>query len=123
MKDVYQDGATRYCPIPVGDSRNTKSHAIHNVKMESDGGLGEVCKWAQHMKDADPMAKNPHIKEQRSNRHQMKIKDTILDCVGNTPLVRCDNLRKLKLGADSTVNLLAKCEFRESCAPAPRHFC
>jgi len=112
QKSDFKDGAKRYAAIPKGV--NGKDYPTHNVKMESDGGLNKVCKWAEHYKDADPMAANPHTKEQRPDRYSMGTKATILDYVGNTPLVRVDNLRREKLGAGSTVNLLAKCEFRES---------
>ena len=74
----------------------------HDIKMES-AGLAKVCPWAR-----GSLVKNPHTKEDRTKINQRKVKDSILDCVGNTPMVRCDNLRKAE-GIEC--NLLAKCEF------------
>lgn len=51
-------------------------------------------------------AKCPHTLEKRD--YAKKIKDNITDCVGNTPLVRINNITK-KEGI--TCELLAKCEF------------
>ena len=53
------------------------------------------------------MAKCPHTLEGKRD-HAKKIKDDITDCVGNTPLVRVNNITK----ADGIkCEILAKCEF------------
>lgn len=75
----------------------------HSIRMESEG-LGKVCPW----KASGSTAKNPHTHEDRTADRARKVKNSILDCVGNTPLVRCDNLRKAE---GIKCNLLAKCEF------------
>lgn len=73
----------------------------HTYRMEGPG-LDKVCKWNK----TDGMAKCPHVMEVRD--HNKKIKDDITDCVGNTPLVRINNITKSE-GIECEV--LAKCEF------------
>lgn len=75
----------------------------HNIQMEGQG-LENVCKWSVHDKGQTPGC--PHTREVRD--HNKLIKDDITDCVGNTPLVRINNITK----ADGvSCELLAKCEF------------
>merc|ERR1711934_314838 len=75
-----------------------------NVVMESEGGLETVCPWKSG-------ADCPHMREDRSDSRKYgnsKIKESILDVVGNTPMVRCSNIAaNEQIGC----NLLAKCEF------------
>ena len=78
------------------------SYPKHSIKMEGPG-LEKVCPWSR-----SATAANPHTWEDRSTDKARKIKNSILDCVGNTPLVRVDNLRKAE---GIKCNLLAKCEF------------
>lgn len=73
----------------------------HTYRMEGDG-LDKVCKW----KRGDGLEGCPHTLEVRD--HAKKIKDDITDCVGNTPLVRINNITKAE-GIECEV--LAKCEF------------
>jgi len=79
----------------------------HYVEMEREG-LENVCKWA---KEGGPAkSENPHTMDDTpiDMRRNMKIKRNMLDCVGNTPMVRCDNIANhYKIRC----NLLAKCEF------------
>jgi len=75
----------------------------HSIKMEGDG-LANVCKW--NAKEGGKMEGCPHVREVRD--HAKLIKDDITDCVGNTPLVRINNITE----ADGIkCELLAKCEF------------
>jgi len=76
----------------------------HTVVMESKEGLAKVCKW--NVKEGTNTPGCPHIREVRD--HTMKIKNDITDCVGNTPMVRINNIT-----ADEGIKceLLAKCEF------------
>ena len=74
----------------------------HPVIMEKEG-LEKVCKY----KISDPTAGTcPHTREKRD--HVKKIKDNITDCIGNTPLVRINNITKAE---GVKCELLAKCEF------------
>lgn len=74
----------------------------HTVKMQSEG-LEKVCKY--DVKSPD-WAKCPHIREVRD--HTGLIKSDITDCIGNTPLVRINNITA-KDGIKCEI--LAKCEF------------
>ena len=74
----------------------------HTYRMEGDG-LENVCKWNKEEGMSD---KCPHIRETRD--HAKKIKDDISDCVGNTPMVRINNITKTD---GVKCELLAKCEF------------
>lgn len=67
-------------------------------------GLENVCTW----KLGDPTndERCPHTREKRV--YTNNIKDSIIDCVGNTPLVRINNITA-KDGIKCEV--LAKCEF------------
>jgi cystathionine beta-synthase len=74
----------------------------HTVKMEGEG-LKNVCTFDAKNPD---WSKCPHIREVRD--HEMLIKDDITDCVGNTPLIRINNIT----AADGIkCEVLAKCEF------------
>lgn len=74
----------------------------HSYNMEG-AGLNNVCKWQQ---DGANKAECPHIHDVRD--FTKPIKDSILDCVGNTPMVRINNIT-----ANDGVEceILAKCEF------------
>ena len=71
--------------------------------MVSDG-LENVCTW----KLGDPTndERCPHTREKRD--YTQPIKDSIIDCIGNTPMVRINNITA-KDGIKCEV--LAKCEF------------
>ena len=76
----------------------------HDVRVESEG-LGKVCTWTADSKEACPHTLD---KCPREVRKEMKIKNTVLDCVGNTPLVRINNITKAE-GIECEI--LVKCEF------------
>jgi cystathionine beta-synthase len=76
----------------------------HTMKMEGIG-LEKVCTYKPA--DGFDTEKCPHFVEGKRD-HAKGIKDNILDCVGNTPLVRINNITK-KDGIKCEV--LAKCEF------------
>ena len=59
----------------------------HDVCMEKSG-LDKECSW----KVGEDMTKCPHTREIRD--HGKKIKDSVLDCVGNTPMIRINNITK-----------------------------
>lgn len=80
----------------------------HTYCMEREG-LDKVCGYDAKDPNQD-WSKCPHITEKRD--HSMKIKDTILDCVGNTPLVRVNNISKSE-GIEC--ELLVKAEFLNPC--------
>ena len=67
-------------------------------------GLENVC--AYRRAEGMDASKCPHRLEKRD--HAKKIKDNISDCVGNTPLVRLNNIPKQD-GIECEI--LAKCEF------------
>ena len=73
----------------------------HTVCMEKSG-LDKECTW----KPGADMKTCPHIMEKRD--HGMKIKNSILDCVGNTPLIRINNITK---DEGIECELLVKAEF------------
>ena len=70
--------------------------------MEAIGGMSAACEWRTGM----DKAKCPHVFETRD--HSAKIKDSILDVIGNTPMVRINNITKAE-GIECEV--LVKCEF------------
>lgn len=75
----------------------------HTMVMQSEG-LDKVCPFNPRAVD---MSKCPHRVEGKRD-YAKKIKDDITDCVGNTPLVRLNNITK----ADGIkCEILAKCEF------------
>jgi len=55
----------------------------HTICMEKTG-LDKECTW----KVGDGLKNCPHPLEDRKPDHDRKIKNSIVDCVGNTPLVR-----------------------------------
>lgn len=65
--------------------------------------LPSRCKWS--LKKNCSMI-DPHL--HRKTKEKLKISDSILDCIGNTPLVRLDRIRK-HFGLKC--QLLAKCEY------------
>ena len=74
----------------------------HDYDMVGKFGLENVCTWSVKGDNKEC----PHMMEKRD--HNMKIKNDITDCVGNTPLVRINNITK----ADGIkCEILAKCEF------------
>lgn len=79
------------------------SYPKHPLKMVGEG-LERVCPF-DPIKGLDP-ASCPHTLETRD--HSKKIKDDITDCVGNTPMVRVNNITRAD-GIECEV--LAKCEF------------
>ena len=74
----------------------------HPMVMEGEG-LEKVCKF--NVRELG-QGQCPHIREKRD--HAKKIKDNITDCIGNTPMVRINNITK-KDGIKCEI--LAKCEF------------
>ena len=72
-----------------------------NTFVLEKSGLHNECKWAR----GAGISESPHIHEEREPK---KIMDNILDAVGNTPLVRLNNIPKAE-GLE--VEILAKCEF------------
>ena len=77
----------------------------HDYVMELDG-LHNVCKYAVNNKNQVC----PHVVE--GPRVNKKIKDSVLDCVGNTPMIRINNITK-KEGIQCEV--LVKAEFLNPC--------
>lgn len=77
----------------------------HGYCMEREG-LDKVCKWTREKGKDDPEC--PHYIDREKLHLKRKIKDSILDCVGNTPLVRINNIT-----AEEGIKceILAKCEF------------
>lgn len=67
-------------------------------------GLDKVCTY--NFREGMNIDKCPHILEKRD--YSKKIKDDITDCVGNTPLVRINNITKEE---GIKCEILAKCEF------------
>ena len=76
----------------------------HDYVMEREG-LHKVCPFKPEIGQKDPA--NPHYHEDQSY-HQKKIYDSILDAVGNTPLIRINNITKME---GIKCEILAKCEF------------
>lgn len=79
----------------------------HDAVVESIG-LGNVCTWTPE--SVAKGEKNPHTQDTKTvyERRDMKIKDSIIDCIGNTPMVRINNITKAE-GIECEV--LVKCEF------------
>ena len=82
--------------------------------MEREG-LHKVCKYSLAKGQHDP--ENPHRHEVRDRTKP--IKDDITDVIGNTPLVRINNITKkdgikcelCKFIVYLTIFIVAKCEF------------
>eukprot|EP00356_Strombidium_inclinatum_P013715 CAMPEP_0170493560 /NCGR_PEP_ID=MMETSP0208-20121228/14095_1 /TAXON_ID=197538 /ORGANISM="Strombidium inclinatum, Strain S3" /LENGTH=485 /DNA_ID=CAMNT_0010769505 /DNA_START=23 /DNA_END=1477 /DNA_ORIENTATION=+ len=72
------------------------------MKMVGEG-LENVCPFNHKEGMTD---KCPHPREVRD--HNLKIKNDITDCVGNTPLIRVNNLTEME---GIKCEILAKCEF------------
>jgi cystathionine beta-synthase len=87
-------------------SINMSNYPKHSIVMES-AGLDKVCKWAADTKEACP-----HIQESRAEDRARKVKNSIIECVGNTPMVRVQNLSAAE-GIEC--DLMAKCEFMNPC--------
>lgn len=73
----------------------------HDYCMEREG-LENVCKYSVQ----NPNAECPHPRETRDR--SAKIKDSILDCVGATPMIRINNITKAE---NIECELLVKAEF------------
>ena len=82
----------------------TQNFPRHDHIIEKRG-LDKECLWKLGSKEND--AKCPH-RWREVRDHSAKIKDSILDCIGNTPMVRVKNLSKAE-GLEC--ELLMKCEF------------
>ena len=78
----------------------------HDYCMEKRG-LAVECAYKL---DNPNMAECPHVTEKRD--HSTLIKDSILDCVGNTPMIRVNNITKEE-GIECEV--LVKAEFLNPC--------
>jgi len=89
-----------------------------NVVMETEGELCGKCPFLENLKELGPgeelqkMVSKHHLRENRLDQFKQGnfscIKDSILDCVGNTPMVKCQNIAAAE---DLQCQLLAKCEF------------
>ena len=75
----------------------------HDYVMELSG-LENECKWK--LNDVANDETCPHRREVRD--HTTLIKDSIVDCIGNTPMVRINNITKKD---DIKCEILVKCEF------------
>lgn len=78
-------------------------------------GWPSKCKWSlknSNNQSSSGLANNEdphhHVENKFSTNQTTKIHDSILDCVGQTPLVRLKNLAK---SHDIKCDLLAKCEY------------
>jgi cystathionine beta-synthase len=76
----------------------------HGYCMEREG-LEKLCPFSAEKGVKDPA--NPHYNEDQSY-NKKKIKDSILDCVGNTPMVRINNITR---DEGIKCEVFAKCEF------------
>lgn len=81
-----------------------ESYPKHDYCMEREG-LDKVCPFKPEIGQKDPA--NPHHHEDQSY-HQKKIYDSVLDAVGNTPLIRVNNITKME---GIKCEILCKCEF------------
>ena len=85
----------------------TKPYPTHDLVIEKSG-LHNECTWK--LGATGEAAKCPHFRVKRD--HNKKIKDSILDCVGNTPMVRINHITKAE-GLECEI--VAKCEFLNPC--------
>ena len=76
----------------------------HGLVLERDG-LPNHCTWRRGNPEN---IECPHVREGRRNHDWKVIKDSVLDCVGNTPMIRINNLAKAE-GVEC--ELLCKAEF------------
>ena len=84
---------------------NDSLHAMSDTQL--DAAINDAQKKMHNaQKSGDDKASCPHGFETRD--YSAKIKDSILDCIGNTPLVRINNITKDE-GIECEV--LVKCEF------------
>ena len=81
-----------------------KNYPKHDILLEREG-LDKVCEWKRG--DGNSDVKCPHVREEYRDGNN-KIKDSVLDCVGNTPMIRINNLTKAE-GIEC--ELLVKAEF------------
>lgn len=81
----------------------TEDYPRHSYCMEKTG-LENECKWK--LGNPDNEKNCPHIREKPD--YSKKIKDSILDCVGNTPMIRLNNIAAAE---NIECDLLAKAEF------------
>lgn len=92
-------------PNSKGQAKKAKTEAkcpFIDFKPDMTPGEGPAkCTWFPGTKE-----KSPHI--HRPSKPEPKILDTILDHIGNTPLVR---LNKIPQSLGVTCEVLAKCEF------------
>jgi hypothetical protein len=67
-----------------------ENYPKHTAILESENGLANVCTWnkSSNIKDC------PHITFDPKEGLNKKIKDSIADCIGNTPLVRINNITR-----------------------------
>ena len=75
----------------------------HTYCMQKDIELDKVCSWN---KDSGMTKECPHVREERD--YSQPIKNDITDCIGNTPMVRINNITASE---GIKCELLAKCEF------------
>ena len=73
----------------------------HDYCMEKEG-LDKVCKWSLN----GPNTGCPHNMEE--TKHDSKIKNNVLDCIGNTPMIRVNNITKAE---NIECELLVKAEY------------
>lgn len=86
---------------------DSQDYPRHNICMESEHGLAKTCAYnvEENGKNCN-WSKCPH--QCVAVDYTKLIKDDITDCIGNTPMVRINNITK-KDGIKC--ELLAKCEF------------
>ena len=77
----------------------------HDYVMEKTG-LHNECSY----KVNGPNVECPHVVE--GPREKKKIQDSILDCVGNTPMIRINNITKKE---NIKCEVLVKAEFLNPC--------
>merc|ERR1719238_518309 len=79
------------------------------VKMEEDGDMKGAFfkKYREDTKNTAPQIE-AHSDAPLPFENINEVKESILDCVGNTPMVKCSRLAANK---GLKCNLLAKCEF------------
>lgn len=76
------------------------------MEFEKQGGLANVCTWK--LNGNNDWSKCPHNRVVPDYDHSALIKNDITDCIGNTPMVRINNITA-KEGIKCEI--LAKCEF------------
>ena len=81
-----------------------KDYPKHDLILEREG-LDKICKWSRGNPNK---LECPHTPESAHYTEDSKIKNSILDCVGNTPMIRVNNIAKTE-GVEC--ELLVKAEF------------